>query len=331
MLASAKNIAGGSADELRQQYRLMELKRMLLQYGIHLVNVSDMSLARRFLRAVAGHMESPTPTALRDGLQIVGAYHYLSPRDVYLTRLRQLSTHGRLTAAEAEAVVAGLPPGEAVQPILETLGWLEEALADLAVPADVSAAPAGVLLGGSDDETPSAAAAAPGLVPLAAAARARAQVWVAAARVLWGLLLSRDELAHHPLVAARRDHANWWAAQEALLNDFGAAAPWAGLATVQGRRALLRAYATASHTLQPSGAGGAATATGLDVEEPGRSAPRRQHKTLAWGSMSLLRRLGSALSLPAADLLAALAAADLAHGEVARALDRCAVRMASPR
>ena len=305
MLAAA---AAGrvASDELREQYRLMQLKRMLLRYGIHVVNISDISLARGLVRAVVGHATEPTDAVLRDGLQIVSAYHHLSAHDVYTTRLRYLAAANRLTTAEAAAVVLGLPANEAVAALLETVAWLQETVEDGVLDAQ-SVAPSG------------AQPSTPTLVALGSDARTRLLNWLDAALAVWALLVQPTYTAQ-PAVAAQLAAPtattslrapDMWAAQRTLVVEFALAAPWSVLASAAGRRSLVRAFT--------AGVVSASTAT---VE----NAERRPGKALTGGSFTQMQRLADTLHLDRAELLALLAETEAAHGHLSAALEHCHVR-----
>jgi hypothetical protein len=262
---------GEAADELREQYRLMRLKRMLIRYGIHVINVSDVSLARGVVRAVVAHPTAPTADVLRDGLEVVSAYNHLTPLDVYTTRLRYLASAGRLQVSEATAVLDAVSPSTAVPAALEVLGWLYEAV-DHAVANDTTA----VL-----------------------ADRVRVQQWLEAGCALW-TLLQQPLYAAEPTVMARLappprvgaiPAPALWAMQYALVTEVGRAAPWATLQTAAGRRTLFRtllAAAPPSHSAAAAGVG----------------AERRMGAALAAQSVPRLQRLAAILHLAWTDVLA---------------------------
>ena len=56
-------------SELREQYRLMRLKKMLLSYGVHNFNVSNIKMAKRLLRWILNHTDCEG--VLDDALQVL--------------------------------------------------------------------------------------------------------------------------------------------------------------------------------------------------------------------------------------------------------------------
>ncbi|KAJ1980589.1 hypothetical protein H4R34_002402 [Dimargaris verticillata] len=79
-------------DELREQYRLMQLRKMLLTYGIRLFNISNMALAKGLVKYITAQVE--VPTAMVDALQVVRAYHHLRATDAYVWHLQRLAWVG---------------------------------------------------------------------------------------------------------------------------------------------------------------------------------------------------------------------------------------------
>lgn len=79
-------------DELQEQYRLMQLKKMLLKYDIASFNVSDLSLALGLMRHILSRTDMID--VMPDALQVVSAYHHLNKLDAFATRLRNLFMDG---------------------------------------------------------------------------------------------------------------------------------------------------------------------------------------------------------------------------------------------
>lgn len=75
-------------DELREQYRLMQLKKMLLRYDISSFNVSDLALATGLMRHILSRTDMVN--VMPDALQVVSAYHHLNKLDAFAGRLRNL-------------------------------------------------------------------------------------------------------------------------------------------------------------------------------------------------------------------------------------------------
>ncbi|KND00003.1 uncharacterized protein SPPG_04350 [Spizellomyces punctatus DAOM BR117] len=84
-------------DELREQYRLLKLKRMLIAYGITTFNISDKTLARGLLPRILGRID--LVNAMRDALQVVSAYHHLNKMEAYRIRLMALFEAGKVSRA----------------------------------------------------------------------------------------------------------------------------------------------------------------------------------------------------------------------------------------
>ncbi|KAJ1679849.1 hypothetical protein EV182_001205, partial [Spiromyces aspiralis] len=80
------------AAELREQYRLMCLKRMLLSYGIHSFNISRPKLAKNLVRRILKHTDKDG--VVNDALQIAEAYATVTRMDVYMTRMVVLCQAG---------------------------------------------------------------------------------------------------------------------------------------------------------------------------------------------------------------------------------------------
>ncbi|ORX95635.1 hypothetical protein K493DRAFT_371980 [Basidiobolus meristosporus CBS 931.73] len=75
-------------EELREQYRLMQLKSMLLRYGIKVFNISDLALAKGLVSYIAAQVD--VETAMDDALQVVHAYHHLNELQAYVLRIQNL-------------------------------------------------------------------------------------------------------------------------------------------------------------------------------------------------------------------------------------------------
>ncbi|KAJ1967885.1 hypothetical protein IWQ62_001575 [Dispira parvispora] len=91
-------------DEIREQYRLMRLRKMLLTYGIKTFNISNMSLAKSLVQYITSQVD--IPTAMSDALQVVRAYHHLHASEAYLLRLQTLVNRG--TADQVRSLLASM-------------------------------------------------------------------------------------------------------------------------------------------------------------------------------------------------------------------------------
>ncbi|KAJ3048663.1 hypothetical protein HK097_010321 [Rhizophlyctis rosea] len=84
-------------DELREQYQLLRLKKMLLGYGIENFNISDKSLAKGLLRKILSRTD--LLHAMDDALQVVNAYHHLSKINAFRMRIINLCEAGLVDRA----------------------------------------------------------------------------------------------------------------------------------------------------------------------------------------------------------------------------------------
>ncbi|KAJ3089821.1 Kinetochore-associated protein 1 [Quaeritorhiza haematococci] len=83
--------------EIQEQYRLIRLKRMLIDYGITKYNLSDLRMAKGLLKYIIGRVD--VVHAMRDALQVVNAYHHLDKFEAYAMRLRKLAQAGKIEQA----------------------------------------------------------------------------------------------------------------------------------------------------------------------------------------------------------------------------------------
>eukprot|EP00050_Salpingoeca_kvevrii_P009112 m.307220 g.307220 ORF g.307220 m.307220 type:complete len:2402 (-) comp19836_c0_seq1:32-7237(-) len=109
----------GRVDELREQYRIMQLKHMMLNYGIRDFNLTDVSLARGLMRHILSRLD--IATAMDDALQVVNAYHHLEAREAYVERLQNLFLADR--TADALALLESLPHVIKTQAGEEIMQW----------------------------------------------------------------------------------------------------------------------------------------------------------------------------------------------------------------
>jgi len=289
--------AAGNADsvaELTEQYRLMQLKRMLLRYGIRVVNISDMSMAKRLVRAIVGHPTQPSAAVIQDAMQVVSAYHHLTPHDVYTARLRQLAQWGRLTVSDVAEIAGALPPAEATAVVAELLAYLADVVEDhvVALPS-VADVPEPARLAVLESE----AAVAEVLKPIQAAL---------------ALATYADE---HKIPAALQGGAApdeavaWrWSAMQMLVAEFNVATTWATLRSAPGRRAVVTAFA-----MTPG------------ADRAGRVAVDADRKPASAGASVRLQRLAKMLLIPQPELLALLAKSEAQLGRVRGTLERCQV------
>ncbi|KAJ3027579.1 Kinetochore-associated protein 1, partial [Rhizophlyctis rosea] len=88
---------GRGGEELREQWQLLVLKRMLLGYGVEGFNISDKSLAKGLLRKILSRTD--LLHAMDDALLVVNAYHHLSKIETYRIRMINLCEVGLVERA----------------------------------------------------------------------------------------------------------------------------------------------------------------------------------------------------------------------------------------
>lgn len=71
LIRSALATEGAHATEVREQFRIMELRAMLQRYGIQGYNLTDISLARGLLLHITSRDD--VPTVMDDAVALVGA------------------------------------------------------------------------------------------------------------------------------------------------------------------------------------------------------------------------------------------------------------------
>ncbi|KAJ3186082.1 hypothetical protein HDU85_001000 [Gaertneriomyces sp. JEL0708] len=81
-------------EDLKEQYRLLRLKRMMLGYGISNFNISDKQLAKGLLPRILCCVE--IPNAIHDALQVVSVYDHLHAVDAYRVRIMCLFEAGHI-------------------------------------------------------------------------------------------------------------------------------------------------------------------------------------------------------------------------------------------
>ncbi|KAJ3029823.1 UNVERIFIED_CONTAM: Kinetochore-associated protein 1 [Siphonaria sp. JEL0065] len=81
-------------QDIVEQYRLMRLKRTLLNHGVGHFNISDTSKSKSLLMFILAKNDSLS--AMKEAMQIVSIYPQLSKLDAYIIRLRMLFEAGEL-------------------------------------------------------------------------------------------------------------------------------------------------------------------------------------------------------------------------------------------
>ncbi|TPX40326.1 hypothetical protein SeLEV6574_g06674, partial [Synchytrium endobioticum] len=85
------------ASELREQCKLMSLRRILLKYGISKFNLSDLGQAKSLLCYILSKTDEVN--AMQDGVRLVAAYRHLRKTDAMIVRIRNLCLNGCLDRA----------------------------------------------------------------------------------------------------------------------------------------------------------------------------------------------------------------------------------------
>ncbi|KAJ3414397.1 hypothetical protein HDV05_006671 [Chytridiales sp. JEL 0842] len=84
-------------DDLREQYRLMRMKRMILNYGLTDFNIAATQEAKSLLRFILAKTENTN--AVRDAMQVISAYNHLSKMDAFIMRVQYLLEEGHVERA----------------------------------------------------------------------------------------------------------------------------------------------------------------------------------------------------------------------------------------
>ena len=93
-IAAAGSSLAALVSAVREQLKLLQMKRMLVSYGVREINLADRAQAMRLARTIAVHPTSKT--ALDDALLVAAAFDSLSPRAVYTLRLQYLAQKKRV-------------------------------------------------------------------------------------------------------------------------------------------------------------------------------------------------------------------------------------------
>jgi hypothetical protein len=123
-------------EEIQEQYRLMQLKRMLLRYDVRSFNISDLSLAKGksyhfslcfccndFVDIIRYIIRRGSETSLDDALMLSDAYHHVTRNDVHMEFFRyELKMRNSVGCIK---VLEEMEASDALSCAKELLEWIE--------------------------------------------------------------------------------------------------------------------------------------------------------------------------------------------------------------
>lgn len=115
-------------EEFEEQVRLMELKTMLLSYGVSRVQLGDMSVASSLVHVLKQKSVS-TQQALRDLRMLTQAFHHLSEHDVYVSWLSHVCQKGMFE--EIAVTMSEMKRHEVAEVCESVLIWIDECIWNL--------------------------------------------------------------------------------------------------------------------------------------------------------------------------------------------------------
>ncbi|XP_068682913.1 kinetochore-associated protein 1-like isoform X1 [Montipora foliosa] len=104
---------------LKEQYRLVELKRMLSRYGLRTFHVSYASKAKAIVRYILTRDE---PTVMEDALKVVRSFSHITEDEAYVVRLQKLCIEKKVP--ECLELLQSLPLHQAEKYAHELVTWL---------------------------------------------------------------------------------------------------------------------------------------------------------------------------------------------------------------
>ncbi|XP_048586472.1 kinetochore-associated protein 1 isoform X2 [Nematostella vectensis] len=110
---------------LKEQWRFVELRKVLSRYGMKGTAVPVASAAQRIVRIILSRDE---PTVMEDALQVIKAYSHLSEYEVYMFRLQRLCREDR--PAECLELLDSVQDQDAARYVDELLTYLCETLSE---------------------------------------------------------------------------------------------------------------------------------------------------------------------------------------------------------
>ncbi|KAJ7374444.1 Kinetochore-associated protein 1 [Desmophyllum pertusum] len=105
--------------DLKEQYRLVELKKMLSQYGMRSFHVSYAARAKAIARYI---LTRDQPTVMEDALKVVTSYSHVTEDEAYVFRLQKLCLENKIPACLE--LLESLPLQQAEQYAHELVTWL---------------------------------------------------------------------------------------------------------------------------------------------------------------------------------------------------------------
>ncbi|XP_074632538.1 kinetochore-associated protein 1-like [Acropora palmata] len=104
---------------LKEQYRLVELKRMLSRYGLRTFHVSYSSKAKAIVRYI---LTRDKPTVMEDALKVVSSFSHITEDEAYVVRLQKLCMENKVP--ECLDLLNSLPLQQAERYSHELVTWL---------------------------------------------------------------------------------------------------------------------------------------------------------------------------------------------------------------
>lgn len=127
LFEEAKSWPAANSQEFQNHYQILNLKSMLLPYGMANENLSNPRVAHNLIKAIVSKLD--IDSAVEDALQVVLAYNHLSSTNVYVSRIRHLCRSRRIT--DAQNLLASINSHSLVLSVIhETLAWILEVCAD---------------------------------------------------------------------------------------------------------------------------------------------------------------------------------------------------------
>ncbi|XP_078352521.1 kinetochore-associated protein 1-like isoform X2 [Oculina patagonica] len=105
--------------DLKEQYRLVELKKMLSQYGMRSFHVSYAARAKAIARYI---LTRDQPTVMEDALKVVTSYSHVTEDEAYAFRLQKLCLEDKVPACLE--LLESLPLQQAERYAHELVTWL---------------------------------------------------------------------------------------------------------------------------------------------------------------------------------------------------------------
>lgn len=99
MIQTCREMEGGwRAHELKDQIRFIEIRKMLIDYGIEYFSISDSEESKSIIRHITCRVDQEN--SLNDALQFADAQPYIKLQDIFALRLRMATKHGKINLIE---------------------------------------------------------------------------------------------------------------------------------------------------------------------------------------------------------------------------------------